>query len=158
MALGNEIALICNGRKFEAIISGTDKPGTVMQIQAGTAAVNGKFTVEAYNRDADGNRPQGPLIVLDNDHHQGKTNDDAYVTGTICQCIIPAIGDELNMRFLDISGTGDDWAIGDLAIVNDGDGKLIATAGTPESEPFMVMEAATDPTADHLMRCIYTGY
>ena len=80
MARGNEIVLTSPyGRKMEGIIDGTPKPGTIMQIKAATAAVGGRLTWEVYNRDATGNRPQGPIAVLDIDHLQGRTADDAYV-------------------------------------------------------------------------------
>jgi len=43
-------------------------------------------------------------------------------------------------------------------MVDDGTGKLIATTGTPESEPFVLLETVTDPTADTLAWTMYSGY
>ena len=63
----------------------------------------------------------------------------------------------MNCLIGDVAGTGDDHAFGDILMVDDGTGELIATTGTPESEPFMLMEVITDPTADTLARVIYSG-
>ena len=147
------------GKRIEGYIDGsTPKPGTVMQLKAATEPVNGRHTWEVYNRDADGNRPQGALAVLLEDHLQGKDDDDAYADGDRCFLYVPAPGDELRMLVANIAGTGDSFAIGDLLIVNDGDGKLIATTGSVESEPFTVMETVAALTADTLVHCMFTGY
>jgi hypothetical protein len=127
-----------------------------MQIKAATEPINGRFTYEPYNADADGN--QRLVAILLPDALQGKTYADAYVTGSRCFMYVPIAGEEFNMRVLDIAGTGDDFAIGDLLIINDGDGLLIDTTGSPESEPFICLETVDNPTADHLMWCQYTGY
>lgn len=157
-ASDNKILLSADpkGRFVEGIISGTPKPGTCMQIKAATEPVNGRFTWEVYNRASDGDRYL--VAVLLEDSLQGKTVSDAYVTGTYGRLYCPVPGDELNMLLQDVAGTGDDHAIGDLLIIDDGTGKLIATTGGPEAEPFIVAETKTDPTADHLTHCIFTGY
>lgn len=144
----------------EGIVDGTPLPGTVMQIKAATATVGGRHTWEAFNRDADGNRPQGPLAILREDYMQGKTIDDAYVDGTRCFLFIPRAGDEFLVRWSKTgTGTGDAVAIGALGIVNDGDGLIIDTTGTPESEPVMAMEAISDVTSTGtLVWVIATGY
>ena len=132
--------------------------GTVMQLKAATEPVNGRYTYEVYNRDADGNRPQGALWVLLEDDIQGKTVDDAYVNATTGKLYAPLPGDELQMLVSNIAGTGDSFAIGDLLIINDGDGELIATTGSPETESFVVKETKAALTADTLVHCEYTGY
>jgi len=148
------------GRFVEGVVSGTPAPGTIMQIKAATAMDgNGRHTWEAYNRDADGNRPQGPLAVL-LERGEGYDYETAYATGYQCFLYIPLPGDEMNLLW-STAGTGesDSVAVGDLAIVDDGTGYLVATTGTPESEPFMAMEALTDTTATGTMCwCIFTGY
>lgn len=158
MALGNEIIVSANPRGvfLEGIVSGTPKPGTVMELVAGTAAVNGRFTYQVYQPGTDGNRR--PIFILLPDQLQGKLATDAYVDGTRCFLYCPVAGEEFNMLVADVSGTGDDHTIGELMIVDTGTGKLITTTGSPESEPFMLLEASTDPTADALMHCLYTGY
>lgn len=158
MALGSKIILAADpkGVFLEGIVSGTPKPGTCMQIQAATAAVNGRFTYEVYAPGTDGE--QRLVVVLLEDDLQGKLATDAYVTATRCRLYCPAPGEELNMLLADISGTGDDHAVGDMLMIDTGTGKLIVTTGSPEMESFMCLEAATDPTADALYRCMYTGH
>lgn len=163
MARGNDIIVSANprGRFLEGkIASGeTPKPGTVLQIQASAGLdSNGRFTFEIYNADADGGRPKGPLCILLPDYLQGKIATDAYAAGQACQVYVPVPGEEFNLLILNISGTADDHAFGEMLIIDDTTGKLIATTGSPESEPFMLLEAITDPTADTLAHVIYTGY
>jgi hypothetical protein len=162
MAKGNKIVINHNdarGRYLEGIISGTPKPGTVVQLKASTEPVSGRFTWEVYNRDADGDHPQGPLAVLREDELQGKLMTDAYVTGTRCFLYCPQNGDQLNMLVKNVSGTPDSFNIGDIMMVDDATGKLIATTGSPESEPFTMAETeATALTADELKHCFFTGY
>lgn len=156
--VGNEIVVSSEprGRFTEGIIDGTPKPGTCMQVKAGVAMVGGRFTFEVYNRAADGNL--ATVWVLREDHLQGKGATDAYVSGSRGFLYAPAHGEELNMRIANIAGTADDHVIGEDLIIDDGTGLLIATTGTPESEPFKLLEAITDPTVDTLALCEYTGH
>lgn len=158
MAEGNLIVLASprKGVTKEAIITGTPNPGTVMQIDVSEAEVGGRFTYEAYNPGADGTRK--PIAVLLEDDMQGKLATDAYVSGDVGKIYFPAPGEELNMLLQNAAGTGDSFAVGDVLIVDNGTGKLIATTGSPESEPFEVREAQAALTADTLVRCQYTGY
>lgn len=160
MALGNEIIISANprGRFLEGIISGTPKPGTCMQLKAATEPVGGAFTYEVYDSSADGE--QRPVIVLLADQLQGKTASDAYTDGQRGFLYMPAPGEELNMLVSAAgTGTGDSKAIGDLLMINDGDGLLIATTGSPESECFQVLETLTDVVAaGTLTRVMYTGH
>lgn len=162
MAKGNNIIVSDDpkGRILQGYVDGTPLPGTIMQIKAATDPVGNRFTFEAYNRDADGNRPQGPIMVLLEDAISGKTKDDAYVDGDPCRVYCPLPGDMLNVRWsASGTGTGDAVAIGDLAIVNDGDGLLIDTTGSPESEPFVALEAVSDVTSTGtLVWSMFTGY
>lgn len=162
MARGNHIMVSSpyGGRRVEGIIASgqTPKPGNIVQIDPTVALVGGRHTWKLYDRDADGNRPAGPLIVLDGDWDQGKTATDAYTAGARAFGWIPAAGDEMNVMIGDVSGTGDDHTAGELLIVDDGTGELIATTGSPESEPFMLLETLTDPVADQLAWCVFTGY
>ena len=146
------------GRRRGGIIDGTPKPGTVMQLKANTVAVNGKWTYEVYNRAADGDRPQGAIWVLLEDYLQGRTITDAYVTGTLGQLYSPLPGDKLLMIIGDVSGTGDDHTIGEILMIDDGTGELVVTTGSPETECFMLLEVITDPTADTLGLCEFTGF
>lgn len=163
MAKGNNIIVseTHRGVKMEGTIAAgeTPKPGQIVQIQASAGLDdNGRPKFEIYNADADGGRPKGPLFVLLADELQGKLATDAYAAGDHCYVYCPAAGEELNMLIGDVAGTADDHAFGEMLIIDDTTGKLIATTGTPESEPFQLLEAITDPTADTLAHCIYTGY
>ena len=136
----------------------TPKPGTIMQLQPATALRGGRHTWELAAPDQDGGHPKGPLIVLIEDHFQGKTYADAYAAGDRCFGYVPLPGEELNLLVLNITGTADDHALGEMLMVDSATGKLVATTGTPESEPFQLLEAITDPTADTLAWVVYTGY
>lgn len=163
MSMGNNVVVISpHGRKLESIISGALQPGIVVQIQAATEPVNGRHTYEAYNRTGVGaGGAPWPIIVLDIDSYQGKTRDDAYATATRAFMWGPVPCDEFNMIIANISGTTDDYAIGDPLQVVDGTGKLQdAHGGTAQylSLPFVLLETVTDPTADYFAHVMFTGY
>ena len=162
MARGNNIIVnpAPRGIFMEGVMaaSQTPKPGTIMQMDATVALVSGRHTFTPYSRDADGDMPKGPLWVLLPDRLQGKTVTDAYAAGDRCFLYCPLAGDELNLLLDDISGTTDDHAAGEILMVDTETARLIATTGSPESEPFLLLEAITDPVADTLAWVIYTGY
>lgn len=162
MAKGNNITVVANTestRKREGTISGALKPGTIVQIDVSAGIDDlGNFTYEAYDADADGARPIGPLFILLPSELKGDLATTAYADGDHCFVFVPEAGEEFNLILQDVAGTGDDHTIGEMLIVDKGTGKLIATTGTPESEPFMLLEDVTDPTADTLAHVIYTGY
>jgi hypothetical protein len=143
---------------LEGYVSGTPKPGTILSIVAATEPKNGRHTWGVYTPGADGDRPIGPLAILLEDALQGKTVDDAYVTGTYCRmyCCIP--GDEVLLLMKNESGTADSHAIGEKVMIDDGTGKGIVTSGSVETEPFVVMETVAALTADTLVHCMFTGY
>jgi hypothetical protein len=156
MARGNEIIVSANpkGHFLEGIVSGTPKPGTCME-QYSTALSGGVFTWRVYTPGTDGE--QRLVAVLLPDSLQGQLATTAYVSGDRCFMYCPIPGEELNMLKLDESGTADDIAIGSVLTVDSSTGKLILTTGSPEMEPFIACEAVTDPTADQLVWCRYTG-
>jgi hypothetical protein len=129
-----------------------------MQINAATEPVAGKFTWVAYNAGADGNRALVAVLGPKGSSLFGYGMLDVYVSGEVGQIYIPAIGDELNMLVADVAGTADTRAIGDIMIITNGTGKLKGTTGTPQSQPFIVMETTPAPTADILVQCMYNGY
>lgn len=146
------------GRFKECIVDGTPYPGTIMQIKAAVEQIGGRFTYEVYNQSADGERPQGAYCILLEDALQGKTIDDAYVSGTRGFLYFPLPGDELLVRLGDVSGTGDAHTIGEKMMVDDGTGEVIVTTGTPETEPFTCLETLAAPTADTHAFAEFTGY
>lgn len=157
MASGNNI--IVSGQPkgvfTEGIIFGTPKPGTVLQLRAGVAKISGRFTWEVYAPGTDGDRRAIPVLL--GDDPQGAISTDAYVSGARGFIYFPIMGEELNMLKGDVVGTADDFAIGDMLMVDTGTGKVIATTGSPESEAFQCLEAVVDPTADVLVHCMFTG-
>lgn len=146
------------GKLTEGYIYGTPYPGTLMTIKAATEPIGGRFTWEPFNRDANANRAL--IAVLLEDSFNAGSYSKAYVTGSRCRLYIPVPGDELNMLVsASGTGTGDSIAIGDLLIPVDGTGLLIATASSPEIEPFQALETQTDvAAAGTLTHCLFTGY
>lgn len=124
----------------ECIVSSTPQPGVVMELVPATAPVSGRFTYRACTRT---NGAAGPVAVLDIDRYQGKTRDDAYVSGTRGFLYWPVAGEEFNMQLSESAGTGTTnmTNIGDLLSVQKTSGQLIA--GTSLSKPFMLMERVT---------------
>ncbi len=136
----------------------TPKPGQIVQIDPTATRVGNNPIVKVYTRDADGNRPAGPYIVLLEDRLQGRTPDTAYAPNEMAPAYIPLFGDELNLLYGNVAGTADDVVAGDLGIVDSGTGKLLVTTGSPETEVVMFLEAYTDPTADRHLWCVWSGY
>jgi hypothetical protein len=159
MARGNEIIVASNprGMFMEGYITTAEKPGTVCQIDASVALKGGRHTFKVYQPGTDGEQPLGPYWVLLANQLSGKLATDAYAAGDRAFFYCPQPGEELNMLVLNIAGTADDHALGEKLMVDTGTGKLIATTGSPESEPFVLLEAITDPTADTLAWVMYAG-
>ena len=168
MAKGNRIVVTpCpRGRFEEIIVVGTPKPGTCMyptntaDVEGGHASMEPAGTTGALGMGADGDQIPVAVLVYCADHAAcppGRTADDAYVSGERGAVYYPEDGEELNVLFGNASGTADDVTIGMKLMINDGDGKVIPTTGSPESEPFVAREAITDPTADQLLWVRYAG-
>lgn len=162
MARGNRIVVTAEpkGQFVQGYIASgqTPKPGTVVQVQTATALKGGRETWELYNADADGGRPKGAFIVLIEDYLQGMLPSVAYAAGSFAFGYIPKQGDELNLLIANLAGTGDDHIAGEMLIVDDTTGLMIATTGSPETEVAQLKESITDPTADTLAHCVWTGY
>jgi hypothetical protein len=147
-------------RRIEGIISGTPKPGTMMQVVAATAAIGGRLTYQVY-APGTGDGTLAPRYLLDIDHEQGFTFDTAYVTGTRCFLWQLSAGDEVNVRRYDISGTGSPTeavAVGDKLLIIDGLGKVDKVAqgvvnSTFVDYPFEAQEAVAALTAEWLVWC-----
>ena len=156
MAKGNEILLSADpGGKFEdIIISGTPKPGQILELKTATAAQGGRFTYQVSSRTAGA---KGPNPVLLNDKLQGRLSTTAYADGERARIYWPQAGDELNCLLGDVAGTGDAVAIGDKFGV-DNAGKIKANASYT-STPFQALEviAAGGITADALVFVKYLG-
>lgn len=114
------------GRFVNGIISGTPKPGTIMEVVPGTAKVQGKHTYRVATQGGDGQRPNGPIAILLEDNVQGLTVDDAYESGQVGLLYYPLPGDEL----LALVKSGEDTTSAVNLIVESGSGKLLTTTGT----------------------------
>lgn len=159
MSYGNKVIVTPDPRgvRLEGKISGTPAPGTVMEVVPATALDGtGRATFRVFQRGSDGQRT--PIIVAIPNPFNGQQCSDAYANNDHGFFYCPRMGDELNMLIADVAGTGDTHAVGDFMIVKSGTGKLIVTTGTPQSEPFMLLEAEAAPTADTYLLAMYTGY
>ena len=139
-----------SGRFRSGIISGTPKPGQQMQIKAGVEPVQGLFTFEAVSS---ASPSQTPFILLEDDN-QGCVATLAYVAGTVGRMYTPLPGDELNLLFANVAGTGDTFAIGSKAVVNSV-GKFVADTGTPYHKVTVEETVSTALTADALVACTW---
>jgi len=139
------------GIYFEGTLASgqTPKPGTCISEKS-------DGTWEAWNGAADGE--QDLVAVLLEDSLQGNGVGTAYADGAHFFAYIPATGELLQMLLQNQSGTGDAFAITAKLIIDDGTGKLIATTGSPEMEPFKVKETTAALSADTLVLCQYTGH
>ena len=157
MAKGNSIVLGNDprGRFVEGTLTGALKPGVMVQIDVSEGLdANGRPTFEAFTA-ADGVRQIVGILVPNN---PGQLSTDAYATGERCKVYFPLPGDEINVLLQDVAGTGDAHAFGEILIADSGTGEFIATTGTPEAEPFQLLETVSAPTADVLAHAIFTGY
>lgn len=158
---GNDIILNASTlKKVEGIISGTPKPGTMMQVKAATVAIGGRLTYEIYAPAAGDGAPR-ELLILDIDYLQGKTVSDAYVSGTRGFLYALRTGDEVNVRKADISGTGsatEDVAVGDRFLIVDGTGMIskvaVGVVNAGAVYPFTAQETFVDQQAETLVHCV----
>lgn len=164
MSRRNGIIVSANpkGTFMEGIVGAglTVYPGQVVQPDLAVALVGGRHTYTHYNADADGGRPKGPYYIVLENYLMGKLMTESYGAGERLFLYCPQQGDELNLLFGDVAGTGatSDIAIGDMLIPNDTDGKWLVSTGSPETEPAQALEAFSDLTADQLVWCAWTGY
>lgn len=143
------------GRFLEGILNGACYPGTNMEVDAAVEPISGKHTWQASSLTT-GER-QLLAILLENEI-VSKTCEDQIADGQRIRMYCPIPGDELLVLVSATgTGTGDAQAIGNMLIRASG-GTFIATTGTPEQEPFMVMETMADVTsAGTLTHVMATG-
>ena len=164
MSKGQDIILTAEpkGQFEEIVVSGTPKPGTLMEIVPSTNPVSGRFTMRAVSR-ADG--AKGPICILVPDREQGQLFDTAYVTATRGFVYWPVAGEEFNMFLRRQAGTGTSLNenIGDLLEVDGATGMLqgIGTGGPTgahASAPFQLLEhLGVALTGDTLIWVKYLG-
>lgn len=157
---GNKIVLqdINNdkGCRLEGTISGALAPGVHVEISPGVAFTNGRPTYRVYQPGADGNRRA--IIILLNNPFNGQSPLTAYADGDHGFFYVPQAGEEMNVLAADVAGTGDIHTIGDVMIVQNSSGKVIVTTGSPQANPWQLMETTPAFTADGFLWAMYTGY
>jgi hypothetical protein len=164
MARGNTIIVTANPRGIMEegyVATGeTHYPGMVIQRDASIALKGGRHTYKIYDRAADGDQPIGAFWIVTERLNAllGKDMTASYTAGDRMSIYSPVAGEELNLLIANLSGTGDDHAVNEILMVDDGTGKLIATTGSPETEVAQLLEAITDPTADTLAWCQWSGH
>lgn len=139
----------------ECIISGTPKPGVLMEMTT-AALISGRPTMQVAQR-ASG--AKGPVCILLPDRLQGQLHSTAYVTGARGFVYWPVAGEDLNLLLGDVAGTGcvEDTAVADLFGVETLTGKILANSAFG-SAPFQAMEARHGfITADSWLFVKYIG-
>lgn len=152
MARGHGIIVSADprGKFLEGRISGTPKPGTIMQIKASAGmGDDGRFTYEAYAPGTDGARALKAVLLPDD--LQGRLETDAYADGDRGFLYVPIEGEELNI--LMAVGDGTARAFGSLLTLDSGTGLAIVPVGTEAMIPFQLLETLT-PTADTLVHVL----
>lgn len=144
------------GRFIEGILNTATKPGFAMEIDAAVEPTDGnRHTWQAFS----GSQGERKLIaILLEAELVGYGCEDEITDAWKVRMYCPIPGDELLVRVsASGTGTGDSLAIGDKLILASG-GTFIKTTGSPEAEPFEVMETIDDVTASgDLVHCIFTG-
>ena len=130
----------------------------ILERDASVALVSGRHTYKLYAPGTDGEQPKGAFWVVLPDFLSGKTASDSFAAGERLFLYSPQAGEELNLLLKNIAGTGDDHTKGEMLVADTGTGMLIATTGTPETEVAQLLETITDPTADTLAWCQWTGH
>lgn len=155
MATGRSIVVgvEAKGVRKEGIANGAINPGECLQVDAAVEPVGGRHTLEAVVGAVDGERSL--VMVADIDFLQGRTNANAYADGERVFAYCPLPGDELNVR---VQASVGNLAIGDKLIIDSATGELIATTGTPEMEPFIVLETSATSGSARLVHVMYTGH
>lgn len=155
MARGNEIVVTANPRGVftEGYVKTgqTFKPGMIVQVDPSVALQGARHTFKIYSRVADGDRPAGAYWVVVNDPLVGQLPTGSFAAGDrVVYLYSPIAGEELNVLLADVAGTADAHALGEVLMPQNNTGKMIATAGTPQRAPFILLEAVAAPTADTL--------
>lgn len=143
------------GRFLEGKLYAAAYPGSGLEVKAATEPVGGKHTFQLFSLTT-GYRAL-IMILLENEIY-GYTASDQIAASQQVRTYCPIPGDELLVLVSATgTGTGDSQAIGALLISANG-GTFIATTGTPEREPFQVMETVADVVAaGTLTHVMYTG-
>jgi hypothetical protein len=140
----------------ECKVVGTPYPGCVMEIDWAVEPVEGVFSWQAYGTTAasggngvtnDGD--QKVIAILLEKKQEGAIYSTAYADGDRGHLYFPVMGEQFNMIFANVVGTGDTFAIGQEMMLEDGTGHLLACDSNAEAHPFTCLETVgTALTAD----------
>lgn len=135
-------------------------PGMVVQRDPSAALTMGKHTYKLYDRAADGDRPAGAFWVVTGNLERGRSLPvtTAIVAGSWTEFYCPEAGDELNLLLGDVAGTGDSHTAGEILMVDDGTGCLVATTGSPQTEVAQLLENIAAPVANTLAWVQWSGH
>ncbi len=164
MARGNGIIVTADpkGQFQEGYVKTgqTFYPGMVVIKDASVDLTGGVHTYKIYDSGTDGKIPAGAFWVVTDltGALVGKTATDSIAAGDRFTAYSPRAGEEINLLLKDVAGTGDDHTKGEKLVVDDASSKLIAFTGTPETVVALLLETVTDPAADTLAWCEWTGY
>lgn len=159
MAKGNNIVVSANPRGcfLEGVLTAVAaSPGIVMEFTT-AAMIGGRPTWQCFQRGTDGQNAL--LAILREDNEQGIPATSAYAASAHCFLYVPQCGEEINILVADVAGTGDIHTIGDYMIYTSGSGKFKTTTGSPNVEPFRLLETTAALTADTLIwaMCVQNG-
>lgn len=161
MARGNEIIVSANPRGIfdEGYVAAgeTHYPGMIVEKDPTVALKGGRHTYKLATPGADGGIPKGSYWVVRADNMQGRTITTAYAAGERTFVYSPISGEELNLLLADVAGTGDLHTAGEVLILKNATGKLIATTGSPAVKCAKLLETIPAPTADTLAWCEWAG-
>jgi len=131
------------GRYIEGNLdsSSAPKPGQVVSLKS-----SGEY--ELWNGAADGE--QDEIVIVVEDDLLGKTINTAYAVSSRFKGYIPGRGSEVQV----LVASGQTVALAGKLIVDDATGKMLATTGSPELEPFKALEGSGGALgADTLLLC-----
>lgn len=161
---GNEIIVTADPKgQFEEGYVKTGQtfyPGMIVIKDFSVSLIGGRHTFKIYDSGTDGLMPAGAFWVVTNllQAMLGKLATESIAAGEKVQFYSPRAGEELNLLLKDVAGTGDDHTAGERLVVDDASSKLIAFTGTPNTVVAALKETVTDPAADTLAWCEWTGY
>jgi len=135
-------------------------PGMGVIKDASVDLIGGRHTYKIYDESADGDHPTGGIFIVTEEMNAltGGAPTASYAAGTKVSLYSPRMGEELNLLIKNLSGTADDHTKGEKLILDTGTGMFIATTGSPETEMAELLESITDPVADTVAWCVWSGY
>lgn len=154
------------GQRKEGTVSGTPKPGVMGQVARSGSILGGRPTYEIYspvsgNPALGGDGAPSPVLLFDIDDLQGFNYDTAYVTAKRCVLWACNVGDEVNVRKADVTGTSsasEAVTVGDKFLVVQGTGKISTVAvgliASPVHYPFQALETIASIPAEILVHCM----